>query len=151
MKLTGIKVSEAKPSDRERKLSDGGGLYLLIKPNGTKTWRYKYRFNGKELTLAIGLYPEVSLKLARQRHKAARELLASGVDPNQDKRDQKLAAELAAGNTFGMVAEEWAAVRLSGLTDATIERNTSVVSSEQILLTKNPTQSGVPRGSCNNA
>jgi len=98
MKLTGIKVSEAKPSDRERKLSDGGGLYLLIKPNGTKTWRYKYRFNGKELTLAIGLYPEVSLKLARQRHKAARELLASGVDPNQDKRDQKLAAELAAGN-----------------------------------------------------
>jgi integrase len=127
MKLTGIKVSEAKPSDRERKLSDGGGLYLLIKPNGTKTWRYKYRFNGKELTLALGLYPEVSLKQARQRHKAARELLASGVDPNQDKRDQKLAAELAAGNTFGMVAQEWVEVKLSGLTEATIERNTSVL------------------------
>ena len=127
MKLTGTKVSEAKPSARERKLSDGGGLYLLIKPNGTKTWRYKYRFLRRELSLSLGLYPEVSLKQARQRHKLARELLADGVDPNQDKRDRKLAAELAAGNSFGMVAEEWAAVKLSGLTEATIERNTSVL------------------------
>jgi len=64
MKLTGTKVAEAKPTDRERKLSDGGGLYLLVKPNGTKAWRYKYRFNGRELTLAIGLFPEISLKQA---------------------------------------------------------------------------------------
>ena len=62
MKLTGTKVAEAKPAKRERKLSDGGGLYLLVKPNGTKAWRYKYRFNGRELTLALGVYPEVSLK-----------------------------------------------------------------------------------------
>ena len=53
MKLTGTKVAEAKPANRERKLSDGGGLYLLVKPNGTKAWRYKYRFNGRELTLAV--------------------------------------------------------------------------------------------------
>ena len=92
MKLTGTKVAEAKPADRERKLSDGGGLYLLVKPNGTKAWRYKYRFNGRELTLALGVYPEVSLKQARQRHQAAREMLANGVDPNQDKRDRRLAA-----------------------------------------------------------
>ena len=65
MKLTGTKVAEAKPTARERKLSDGGGLYLLVKPNGTKAWRYKYRFNGKELTLAIGLFPEISLKQAQ--------------------------------------------------------------------------------------
>ena len=76
MKLTGTKVAEAKPTARERKLSDGGGLYLLVKPNGTKAWRYKYRFNGKELTLAIGLFPEISLKQARQKHQAAREMLA---------------------------------------------------------------------------
>ena len=119
MKLTGTKVSEVKPSARERKLSDGGGLYLLIKPNGTKTWRYKYRFLRRELSPSLGLYPEVSLKQACQRHKLARKLLADGVDPNQDKRDRKLAAELAAGNSFGMVAEEWAPVKLLGLADAT--------------------------------
>jgi hypothetical protein len=66
MKLTGTKVAEAKPADRERKLSDGGGLYLLVKPKGTKAWRYKYRINGRELTLALGVYPEISLKLARR-------------------------------------------------------------------------------------
>ena len=97
MKLTGTKVAEAKPTDRERKLSDGGGLYLLVKPNGTKAWRYKYRFNGRELTLAIGLFPEITLKQARQRHQSAREMLANGIDPNQDKRNRKHAALDAAG------------------------------------------------------
>ena len=92
MKLTGTKVREAKPADRERKLSDGGGLYLLVKPNGTKAWRYKYRLNGRELTLAIGLFPEISLKLARHHHQAARDMLANAIDPNQDKRDRKRAA-----------------------------------------------------------
>ena len=127
MKLTGTKVAEAKPAKRERKLSDGGGLYLLVKPNGTKAWRYKYRFNGRELTLALGVYPEVSLKQARQRHQAAREMLANGIDPNQDKRDRRLAALDAASNTFAGLAKEWVEVKLSGLTEATIERNTSVL------------------------
>jgi hypothetical protein len=77
MKLTGTKVAEAKPADRERKLSDGGGLYLLVKPNGTKAWRYKYRFNGRELTLAIALFPETIRKQDRQWHQTAREMLAT--------------------------------------------------------------------------
>ena len=127
MKLTGTKVAEAKPADRERKLSDGGGLYLLVKPNGTKSWRYKYRFNGRELTLAIGLFPEISLKQARQRHQAAREMLASGIDPNQDKRDRKHAVLEAAGNTFGAIAADWSEVKLSAMSSATIKRNGQIL------------------------
>ena len=127
MKLTGTKVAEAKPADRERKLSDGGGLYLLVKPNGTKSWRYKYRFNGRELTLAIGLFPEISLKQARQRHQAAREMLANGIDPNQDKRDRKHAALDAAGNTFGAIAADWSEVKLSAMSPATIKRNGQIL------------------------
>jgi len=127
MKLTGTKVAEAKPADRERKLSDGGGLYLLVKQNGTKSWRYKYRFNGRELTLAIGLFPEISLKQARQRHQAAREMLANGIDPNQDKRDRKHAALDAAGNTFGAIAADWSEVKLSAMSPATIKRNGQIL------------------------
>jgi hypothetical protein len=127
MKLTGTKVAEAKPANRERKLSDGGGLYLLVKPNGTKAWRYKYRFNGRELTLALGVYPEVSLKLARQRHQAAREMLANGIDPNQDKRDRKLAALDAAGNTFGAIAAEFDEVKMTGLAPTTLARNRQII------------------------
>lgn len=127
MKLTGIKVSEAKPSERERKLSDGGGLYLLVKPNGTKAWRYKYRFNGKELTLALGVFPEISLKQARQRHQAARDMLANGVDPNQDKRDRKLASAISTANTFGAIAAEFDEIKMSGLASTTLARNRQII------------------------
>lgn len=127
MKLTGTKVAEAKPTARERKLSDGGGLYLLVKPNGTKAWRYKYRFNGRELTHAIGLFPEITLKQARQRHQAAREMLANGIDPNQDKRNRKLAALDAAGNTFGAIAADWSDVKLAAMSPATIKRNSQIL------------------------
>lgn len=127
MKPTGTKVAEAKPADRERKLSDGGGLYQLVKPSGTKAWRYKYRFNGRELTLAIGLFPEISLKQARQRHQAAREMLANGTDPNQDKRNRKLAAQDAAGNTFGAIAADWSDVKLAAMSPATIKRNSQIL------------------------
>jgi integrase len=127
MKLTGIKVSEAKPSERERKLSDGAGLYLLVKPNGTKAWRYKYRFNGKELTLALGVFPEISLKQARHRHQAARDLLANGVDPNQDRRDRKLASAISTANTFGAIAAEFDEIKMSGLAPTTLARNRQII------------------------
>jgi hypothetical protein len=132
MKLTGTKVAEAKPGDRERKLSDGGGLYLLVKPNRTKAWRYKYRFNGRELTLAIGLFPEITLKQARQRHQSAREMLANGIDPNQDKRDRKHAVLEAAGNTFGAIAADWSEVKLSAMSPATIKRNGQILRDDLI-------------------
>ena len=127
MKLTGNKVAEAKPSQRAVKLSDGGGLYLLIKPNGTKAWRYKYRFHRRELTLTLGLFPDVSLKEARLRHQAARALLANGIDPNQDRREKKLQALSAEGNTFGAIAADFDEIKMSGLAPSTVARNRQII------------------------
>ena len=127
MKLNNRAVDNAKPREKKWKLADGGGLHLLVHPNGGKYWRFKYRLAGKEQEMALGVYPEVSLKQARQRHQAAREMLASGVDPNQDKRDRRLAALDAAGNTFGAIAADWSEVKLSAMSPATIKRNGQIL------------------------
>ena len=67
------------------KVADGGGLHLLVAPNGGRYWRYSYRFNGKQKTLALGVYPDVPLAMARARHQRARQLLADGVDPGAER------------------------------------------------------------------
>ncbi len=79
MALTDTAVRNAKPAEKAQKLADEKGLFLLINPNGTKYWRQKYRFDGKEKLLAHGVYPDVSLKDAREKRDAARKLLANGV------------------------------------------------------------------------
>jgi Arm DNA-binding domain len=84
--LTEIDVRNATPLRRPRKLTDGRGLYLLIAPNGGRYWRYNYRFEGKLKTLALGVYPDVSLAKARARHQEARRQLADGIDPAIQKR-----------------------------------------------------------------
>ena len=81
MALTNTQVKHAKPSDTPYKLADGGGLYLLVATSGSKYWRLKYRFGGKEKLLALGVYPEVSLLEARKAREAAREVLRAGADP----------------------------------------------------------------------
>ena len=91
MALTDVKVRNVKPGSKQAKLSDGGGMYLLVTPKGGKCWRLKYRFGGKEKTLALGVYPEVTLADARQRREDARKLLANGSDPNEVKKAQKSA------------------------------------------------------------
>ena len=88
-KLAAKAASNAKPQTKTYKLSDGGGLYLLVKPNKTKAWRFNYRFNGKQKTLAIGVFPDVSLKAAREKHKEARERLANDIDPSSQKKAMK--------------------------------------------------------------
>jgi integrase len=102
--LNDTRVRTAKPSDRPIKLSDSGGLHLLIQPNGSKLWRLAYRFGGKQKTLAIGAYPAVTLKHAREKRDDARRLLADNIDPSMQRRLEKLTA--ASGNTFRAVAEE---------------------------------------------
>lgn len=97
--LTDTKLRGIKPSDRPQRLSDGGGLYLHVAPNGGRYWRYNYRFEGKQKTLALGVYPDVSLVKARDRHKEARRLLVDGTDPSAKK--QSLA------KSFETVAREW--------------------------------------------
>jgi integrase len=107
MRLNDTIVRKTKPDDKPRKLFDGGGLYLLVNPNGSRWWRMKYRFNSVEKVLSFGVHPTISLKLARERREAARRQIAQGLDPaverNLAKRDR--------ANTFEAVAREWWAKR----------------------------------------
>ena len=107
MALTDVKVKNAKKGEKQAKLSDGDGMYLLVTPAGGKCWRLKYRFGGKEKTLALGTYPEVSLAEARVRRGEARKLLANDIDPGEAKKAKKAAGLEADGNSFEVVAREW--------------------------------------------
>lgn len=106
-KLTDASAKQALPKASDYKLSDGGGLYLLVKTNGSKCWRYAYRFDGKQKTLAIGIYPAVTLKGARDAMAKAKESLNTGTDPSKAKQDQKRKAVLADGSLFSLIAREW--------------------------------------------
>lgn len=107
MPLTDTAVRNAKPELKPRKLADEKGLFLLIHSNGSKYWRLKYRFGGKEKLLALGLYPDVSLAQARQRRDDARKLLANQVDPSVYKQEAKRASREMALNSFEAVGREW--------------------------------------------
>ncbi len=106
MPLTNSRIRNAKPKLRPCKLSDGGGLHLLIMPSGARYWRMDYRFGGKRRTLALGVYPEVPLAQARTRREEARASLARDADPSSVKKATKRAARLASVNTFEAVARE---------------------------------------------
>jgi len=106
MRLTDVKVRNAKPREKQYKLFDGDGMFLQIMPNGSKYWRYKYRFADKEKTLALGVYPEISLLEARSKHLGARKTLANGIDPILQRKAQKQ-AQTATENNFEVVAREW--------------------------------------------
>ena len=86
MALTDIKVRSAKPQEKEYTLVDGDGMFLLIHPNGSKYWRFRFRFAGKQHLMAFGIYPEVSLADARQKREEARKQIAADVDPRESKR-----------------------------------------------------------------
>lgn len=107
MALTDTAIRAAKPQESPYKLSDAGGLYLLVNPTGSRLWRLKYRVDGREKVLAIGAYPAVTLAQARAKREEARSLLGQGQDPSQAKQDAKRAAEEASGNTFRLIAEEY--------------------------------------------
>lgn len=107
MALTAIQAKSAKATDNPIKLSDGGGLFLLVQPNGGKYWRLAYRFAGKQKTLALGVYPDVSLQSARERRSDARKLLADGIDPGENRKAAKAAVESSIANSFEAVANEW--------------------------------------------
>jgi hypothetical protein len=107
MPLTDIAVKKAKPSEKAIKLFDDRGLYLLISPSGCKWWRLKYRFDGKEKKIALGVYPDVSLKDARDRRDEARKLLANGIDPSENRKAQRAARADNAGNSLEVIAREW--------------------------------------------
>jgi integrase len=109
MTLTDTRVRNAKPKATAYKLSDGGGMYLLVTPRGARYWRLDYRFAGKRRTLALGVYPIVTLSDARTHREQVRRLLGQNIDPSVDKKVTKHAAKLANDNTFEAVAREWIA------------------------------------------
>lgn len=120
-KLTDAQVKAAKPNGtRQRKMADGGGLTLVVKPN-SKVWWFRYRFAGKEKTYSLGNYPEVSLKEAREGRDAARRLLAEHKDPVTHRRSSVAKTRDEAENTFEAVAEDWLKLQKGELQDSTIE------------------------------
>lgn len=107
MKLTDLAVRKAKPERRDYRMADGAGLTLLVKPNGSRLWRYRYRFAGKEKQLALGAYPDVSLSDARDLRDDARRALRAGLDPSLEKRRQERERRTAGRVTFEAAARDW--------------------------------------------
>lgn len=102
-------VANAKPQDKDYKLADGGGLYLLVRTSGAKLWRLNYRHLGKYRTLAFGSYPEVSLGDARGKRDEARRQIAAGLDPSHEQKVAVAKARVEENDTFKAVAKEWIA------------------------------------------
>lgn len=109
-RLSDTKIRQAKPRPKAYKLTDGGGLFVLVHPNGSRYWRLKYRSNGKEKLFAIGVYPEISLAQARGKALEARQLIRDGVDPVVERRRRRSEAGSDSAS-FQVIAEEWIATR----------------------------------------
>lgn len=109
MALSDIQAKNVKPKTSPYKITDGDGMYLLVMPNGAKYWRMNYRFAGKQKTMALGTYPEVSLGTARKKRIAARELLAGDppIDPMSQRKIDRREAAIRAKNTFESIGREW--------------------------------------------
>ncbi|MDN0124783.1 MULTISPECIES: tyrosine-type recombinase/integrase [Yersinia] len=107
MPLTDLELRRSKPKEKPYTLSDGHGLSILIEPNGSKGWRFRYRFDGKPKMLSLGTYPTVSLTDARQKRDEAKKLVVAGINPSEARQQQKRARQDIAGSTFEGIAREW--------------------------------------------
>ena len=119
MPLTDTQIRKAKPRDKIYKITDERGLYLEVAPSGGKWWRFKYRFDGKEKRLSLGVYPDVDLKDARERRDRARKQVASEIDPSEQRKAEKIARLDSNANTFEAVAREWHAQRAKAMANTT--------------------------------
>lgn len=120
--LTETKIRAAKGNEKDYKLSDEKSLYLLIKPSNSKLWRMGYRHEGKQKTLSLGKYPDVSLAQARDRRDIARKLLADGIDPGEQKKIDKNERSEELGNTFEMIARAWHATYMKTKAESHAEK-----------------------------
>jgi Arm DNA-binding domain len=122
--LTALAIEKLKPKEKPYRVSDGNQLSVLVEPAGAKLWRLRYIFDGKEKMLSLGSFPEVSLADARRKRDEALALLANGINPSEQKKQDKLVEEAARRNTFGAVAEEYLErLVASGVTEGTVKRN----------------------------
>jgi integrase len=119
MRLSDVMIRNSKPNrgGKDTKLTDGRGLYLLVRRTGGKLWRMDYRFSGKRKTLAFGAYPDVSLREARERCEDVHKRLSQGIDPGSERKAQKAAADERAANSFEVIAREWFEVWKVGKAD----------------------------------
>lgn len=123
MTLSVLSIKNARPKEKAYKLSDAHSLFLLVMPTGAKYWRLRYRFSGKQKTLALGVWPEVGLAEAREKRDAARKRIAEGVDPGAEKKLRKIRAQFDSNNSFKSVAEEWITkITREGRADITVEK-----------------------------
>lgn len=124
MALTLFSIQNAKPMSKPYKLADGNGLHLLINPNGSKLWRLRYRFAGTQKMIGLGAFPDVPLSAARDKAHDARKLVAAGTDPSQQRKEDKIAANIAAQNTFESIAAEYLEkLKAEGAAQSTLEKN----------------------------
>ena len=107
MPLTNVFIKKIKPKDKIYKITDSKGLYIEVPPSGNLRWRFKYRFMGKEKRLSLGLFPDISLKLAREKRDELRTLLAKGFDPSAQRKAQKAVRMRELSNSFELLAKEW--------------------------------------------
>jgi integrase len=143
--LSQLAITRAAPKERPYKLSDGQGLHLLVKPNGRKLWRMRYRFMAVEKMLALGAYPDVSLASARKRRDDAKKLLAEGQDPSEQKKLDRVAAQTVARNTFGAVASDYIAKLIAeGAAPATVSKNRWLLEDLAAPLSKRPISAITP-------
>jgi integrase len=118
MAISDTTIKAAKPrTDKAYKLPDEKGLHILINPNGSKYFRFKYRFDGKEKTLALGVYPETTLKQAREKRDTARKQIADGIDPSENKKAIKESKAASSANSFEIVAREWGTKKVNDWDD----------------------------------
>ena len=115
MSLSDVFIRQAKPGPKPIKLFDGRGLFLLLTPTGSRLWRFKYRVDGREKLLSLGTYPDVTLKLARDRCNEARQQLAQGIDPSAKRHADKLSR----ATTFRAIGDEWLELQAKKLAPAT--------------------------------
>lgn len=121
--LSDAQLRTLKPGATARKLSDGGGLHVLVTPQGSRLWRLAYRHEGKQKLLALGSYPAVSLSDARARRDEAKRLLAGGLDPTVEAKAEKARKRAANADTFRAIADEFLAkVEREGKADATLKK-----------------------------
>ena len=130
MALTDKALKQAKPREKAYKLADGKGLHLLVNPNGSKYWRLKYRFAGKEKVLALGVYPSVTLANARSLTDEAKTILRNGEDPSLVRKQQKRVDKLNATNNFEAVARDWLNQQKSKWTKGHADRVTTSLEQE---------------------